>query len=205
MRLTKIYTKLGDKGTTQLAYGERVQKDNPRIEAYGTIDELNSFIGLLRDRLGANEKSPKFTQIIESLWAIQHEMHDLGGELATKLPEQMHPNQSKVTESDILRLETEIDSFNEQLRPLANFVLPGGHELNSLAHICRTICRRAERRVFSLTQKESIRPEVPVYLNRLSDWFFVLGRVISQNLGVDEILWDQSSLRSRRKKAEESK
>lgn len=196
MRLTKIYTKKGDTGTTQLAYGERVPKDNVRIEAYGTIDELNSFIGLLRDRV-ANQ-GLVFQEIADQLRIIQHEMHDLGGELATKSPDQLHPKQSKVSPDDIARLEHQIDNFNESLKPLANFVLPGGHELNSLTHICRTICRRAERRVFSLAQCEMVRPEVPAYLNRLSDWFFVLSRIVSQKLQVEEVLWNQTPRSSSR-------
>jgi len=122
---------------------------------------------------------------------IQHEMHDLGGELATQAPKQMHPKQSKISQEDILRLENQIDLMNETLKPLSNFVLPGGHELNSLTHICRTICRRAERRVLTLALEEEVRPEVISYLNRLSDWFFVLGRTLSQILNIGEILWNQ--------------
>jgi cob(I)alamin adenosyltransferase len=191
MRLTSIYTKIGDKGTTMLAGGKKVPKDSARIEAYGTIDELNSFLGLLRDKLTQTD-SKKFNDIIASLLKIQNEMHDLGGELATPHEILVNSRQQLVSQKDIARLEQEMDAFNETLEPLSNFVLPGGHELVSYAHICRTICRRCERRVVTLSTSEEIREEARIYVNRLSDWLFIAGRTIGSRLQVSEILWQQA-------------
>ena len=191
MRLTSIYTKIGDKGTTMLAGGKKVPKDSARIEAYGTIDELNSFLGLLRDKLTQTD-SKKFIDIIASLLKIQNEMHDLGGELATPHEILVNSRQQLVSQKDIARLEQEMDAFNETLEPLSNFVLPGGHELVSYAHICRTICRRCERRVVTLSTSEEIREEARIYVNRLSDWLFIAGRTIGSRLQVSEILWQQA-------------
>jgi cob(I)alamin adenosyltransferase len=157
VRLTKIYTKVGDKGTTLLANGERVSKDAARIEAYGTVDELGSFLALWRDAMTSTD-SRKFADI----------------------------------QASIARLEHEMDAYNESLAPLANFVLPGGHQANSLAHVCRTICRRAERHVVHLAGSESVRDEARIYLNRLSDWLFVASRVVSARLGCPEVLWKQT-------------
>jgi len=187
MRLTNIYTKVGDKGSTQLATGLKVPKTSHRIEAYGTVDELNSFVGLLRDDL----RSRGLVDLDEAINRVQNEMHDLGGELSTPLASLNTERQQVVSEISIARLESEIDLWNGSLPPLANFILPGGHSSNSLAHICRTICRRAERRVCALAEQEDVRPEAKIYLNRLSDWFFVLSRHISRVLGVDEVLWQQ--------------
>jgi len=196
MRLTKIYTKVGDKGSTMLASGAFVPKNAPRIEAYGTVDELNACVGLLRDTLvefapsGApHEKS--FRGIVAALLQIQNELFDVGGELATPTEVLDTTKQQVVGPDAIARLEREMDAFNEQLAPLANFVLPGGHRANSLAHVARTVCRRAERRLVSLTGVESIRTEPCIYLNRLSDWFFVVSRIISQSLSTPEVLWKQ--------------
>ncbi len=191
MRLTKIYTKVGDKGQTLLASGAKVAKDSLRIESYGTIDELNSFIGLLRDTLAATNRDG-FADITQMLGKIQNEMHDLGGELATPHEALNLDRQQVVTLADVERLEGEIDAFNEMLPPLANFILPSGHTATSTAHVCRTICRRAERRLVSLDRAEQIRQEPRIYLNRLSDWLFVVSRVISKRLGVAEVLWQQS-------------
>lgn len=191
MRLTSIYTKVGDKGTTMLASGKRVPKDSPRIEAYGTVDELNSFLGLLRDKLHA-ESDNTFADLVTSLLKIQNEMHDIGGELSTPNDILDIDKQQVVGASQIARLEEEMDCFNDTLKPLANFILPGGHELVSLAHICRTVCRRAERHVVTLSQSEQIRDEPRIYINRLSDWLFVTGRVIASRLKVEEILWKQA-------------
>jgi len=190
MRLTKIYTKIGDKGTTLLASGDRIEKSHLRIEAYGTVDELNSFCGLIADKtLGCKEAN--FDQISQDLFLIQNELFDIGGELATPLDKLNLERQKVISTPEINRLETQIDAHNQHLEPLTNFVLPGGHELNSLAHVARTICRRAERCVVRLAQIEPVRPEVIVYLNRLSDWFFVVSRVISKQLNAEETLWLQ--------------
>jgi cob(I)alamin adenosyltransferase len=173
-----------------LVGGAAVPKDSLRIEAYGTVDELNAFLGLWRDELFVEDKE-SFQDLVSGILVIQNEMHDLGGELATPQPLLNVDKQQVVTTSSIRRLEAEIDSMNELLSPLANFVLPGGHRLNSLAHICRTICRRAERCIVALGHDETIRSEVTTYVNRLSDWLFVAGRVVGKRLNIQEVLWKQ--------------
>ncbi len=200
MRLTKIYTKVGDKGLTYLANGSKVPKHHLRIEAYGTVDELNSFTGLLRDQLQLmeHEKSrPRIAELILRLRRIQNELFDVGGELATPLEVLDTTRQQVVHHESVSRLESEIDEFNDNLEPLANFVLPGGHPANSMAHVVRTVCRRAERAAVALAGEESVREEVSIYLNRLSDWFFVASRVISQEAGVPELLWQQKGKNSK--------
>jgi cob(I)alamin adenosyltransferase len=188
MRLTKIYTKIGDKGQTMLADGVKVAKDSLRIEAYGTVDELNSHVGHLRDHLLTVANCQ---DIVDLLLTIQHLMHDIGGELATPIAKLSTKKQHLVNQKTITQIEDDIDKHNEALSPLSNFILPGGHPIVSLTHICRTVCRRAERRVVTLAHAEEIRPESLIYLNRLSDWFFVVGRVIAKRLGVSEVLWQQ--------------
>lgn len=190
MRLTKIYTRVGDRGQTLLASGAKIRKTAPRIEAYGSVDELNSFVGLLRDRLV--EIGEAFGDIESSLRRVQNELFDLGGELATPTEHLDVSRQSVVREAEVKRLEEEMDIWNEMLPPLANFVLPGGHSANSLAHVARTVCRRAERHVVRLRDEESdVREVVGIYLNRLSDWFFVLSREISRRAQVEEVIWQQ--------------
>ncbi|MEY4630006.1 MAG: hypothetical protein RIQ81_126 [Pseudomonadota bacterium] len=194
MRLTKIYTKVGDKGLTYLANGSKVPKYHLRIDAYGTIDELNAFAGMLRDQLHIMDQQkhlPKIAELTTRLRRIQNELFDVGGELATPIDALDISRQQVVSHESVSRLEQEIDEFNNQLEPLANFVLPGGHPANSLAHVVRTVCRRAERAVVALAGEDTIREEVSIYLNRLSDWFFVASRVISQEAGVPELLWQQ--------------
>lgn len=191
MRLTKIYTKVGDQGTTMLAGGTKVPKDSLRIDTYGTVDELNSFLGLLRDTLSATD-GPRFADLVTQIAAIQNEMHDLGGELSTPHEKLDVAKQQVVTNASIERLEHEMDAHNEGLAPLANFVLPGGHQCNSLAHVCRTVCRRTERLVVALARETEIRTEPRIYLNRLSDWLFIASRVISHRLGAPEVLWHQA-------------
>lgn len=194
MRLTKIYTKVGDKGQTMLASGEKVPKSHVRIDAYGTVDELNSIAGSLRDELReelAGGSAEKLSYVYDRLETIQQELFDVGGELATPSDVLDVTKQQVVTGDDIERLEQEIDAMNEALPPLKNFVLPGGHKLNSVAHICRTVCRRSEREIVKLRETETIRDEVQMYVNRLSDWFFVASRYLSKILEVEEILWNQ--------------
>ena len=193
MRLTKIYTKVGDKGKTMLANGEKIAKHDIRIEAYGAIDELNAFVGELVDllmeySLSSKELGPKET---EPLRMIQQELFDIGGELATPMSALDTSKQQVVNSDDISRLENEIDKLNEVLPPLKNFVLPGGHRLNSKAHVCRTVCRRAERLIVRLKEQQSIRDEASIYVNRLSDWFFVFSRYLSLKVDAEEILWNQ--------------
>ena len=190
MRLTKIYTKVGDKGLTMLASGAKVPKDSPRIETYGTVDELNSFLGLWRDTLMTSGAG--FADLIAQVGVIQNEIFDLGGELATPAEILDTAKQQVVTKDSIARLEREMDAYNEALPPLANFVLPGGHQANSLAHVCRTVCRRAERLIVHLASVEPIRDEPRIYLNRLSDWLFVASREVSRRLGVPEVIWQQA-------------
>jgi cob(I)alamin adenosyltransferase len=188
MRLSKIYTKVGDKGSTLLATGERVLKSNVRIEAYGTVDELNAVVGMLRDSLNSDQ----FTDIRAQLFNIQNELFDVGGELSVPLDVLDTDRQQVIQMSDVLRLENEIDAMNKNLPPLVNFVLPGGHLVNSTTHLCRTVCRRAERAVVRMSEQDAVRDEVRIYLNRLSDWFFVLSREFSRRLGLDEVLWAQN-------------
>lgn len=191
MRLTKIYTKVGDKGQTMLASGDKVPKDSPRIECYGTVDELNSFVGLLKDTLHG-EVLPNLAAILAQLETIQNELFDLGGELATPSHILNLERQKVVGHEEIKRLEDEIDAYNECIPPLENFVLPGGFRGNSLAHICRTVCRRAERLAVKLKRDDAtLRSETIIYLNRLSDWFFVLARTLSHRAQVPEQLWQQ--------------
>jgi cob(I)alamin adenosyltransferase len=182
--LNRIYTKTGDQGQTHLAGGQRVSKDSVRIECYGTVDELNAFTGMAA--ISAAESVPSLAPILRR---VQHELFNLGSILATK-PEDVHPNQARVTEIEIRQLETEIDGMNADLAPLRSFVLPGGTRLNTELHACRTICRRAERIAVALSRAEPIPPEVVQYLNRLSDAFFVWSRWVNHVLGVDEVLWE---------------
>ena len=174
-----------------LADGSKVPKTAARIEAYGTVDELNSFVGLLKDKLICQPQAP-LQAIAEQLTRIQNELFDVGGELATPAPVLDINKQQVVTKDTVAQLESEMDQWNSSLAPLENFVLPGGHECNSLAHVCRTICRRAERQLAQISATEAIRSEPQVYLNRLSDWFFLAARTISQHLQCPEIQWQQS-------------
>jgi cob(I)alamin adenosyltransferase len=192
IRLSKIYTKIGDKGTTILATGDRVSKSDVRIDAYGTVDELNSVVGVLRDLI---LKEANLADIAGQISRIQNELFDVGGELSVPFEHLNTAKQQVVKFEDIERLEREMDGFNELLPPLTNFVLPGGHLANSSAHLARTVCRRAERLVVRLSETERVRDEVKIYLNRLSDWLFVLSREFSRRLAVPEVLWAQNQKR----------
>jgi len=175
----KIYTRKGDQGTTGLLGGTRLEKDDIRIEAYGTIDELNAFLGHLADQVDSIHRP--------QLRDLQNQLFNIGSYLAN-LPNSkfnIPPPESK----NILRLEQAIDQMEEDLPPLRNFVLPAGHPLVSAAHICRTICRRAERRVVTLSHQDEVAPSLLQFLNRLSDYFFVLARKLAQENEVDEIVW----------------
>jgi len=186
--LNRIYTKTGDQGYTHLAGGQRVPKDSPRIECYGTVDELNAFVGMavISAATSANESVPPLVPILRR---VQHELFNLGSILATQ-PEDVHPKQARVTEAEVRQLEIEIDGMNADLAPLRSFVLPGGTRLNTELHACRTICRRAERLAVTLAREEQIPPETVRYLNRLSDAFFVWSRWVNHVLGVPDILWE---------------
>ena len=175
-RLSKIYTRTGDDGTTGLGDGTRVRKDSPRVEAYGTADELNSAIGVLLAVPGLA------ADIVECLTQVQHELFDLGGELCI-------PGYRVIQAAHVTRLEESLDKFNDALPPLKEFILPGGGPGAAACHLARTIARRAERRVWTLAETETVAPEVVQYLNRLSDLLFVLARVIVRNERGSEVLW----------------
>jgi len=181
-RLSKIYTKTGDDGTTGLGDGTRVAKDSARVAAYGTVDELNSSIGIV---LAQEIPAP----IREALTQIQHDLFDLGGELCI-------PGMAMVNEADVERLEQTLDGFNADLPALKDFILPGGGMAAACCHLARTVCRRAEREVVTLSRSETVRPEAVRYLNRLSDLLFVLSRVLARASGHGEVLWQHE----RRKK-----
>jgi cob(I)alamin adenosyltransferase len=190
LAINRVYTRRGDQGETSLAGGQRVPKDSPRIEAYGTVDELNSFLGAARvtaRQLAVTEA--RLSPLAAILLRVQHELFNLGSILAT-LPEDVHPQQARVTDAEVAQLESEIDRMNEELPPLGSFVLPGSSRLNAELHICRTICRRAERATVALGRVESVPPEAVRYLNRLSDALFVFGRWASHVTGAPEILWE---------------
>ncbi len=178
----KVYTKTGDKGTTSLLGGKRVKKNIHRLETYGTVDELNSFVGLLRD-------SVKDANIYDQLIEVQNNLLVLGGVLAAGEDFDLNriPN---IQEHNIIWLEQRIDEFEDELPPIKAFVLPGGHPVVSYCHIARTICRRAERLAISITETEDIPLLSIQYLNRLSDYFFVLSRKLSKDFNAKEILWE---------------
>jgi cob(I)alamin adenosyltransferase len=190
LAINRVYTKSGDQGETRLAGGQRVPKDGARIEAYGTVDELNSFVGAARvtaRQLAVTEA--RLSALAAILLRVEHELFNLGSILAT-LPEDVHPRQARVTDAEVARLEFEIDRMNEELQALGSFVLPGSSRLNAELHICRTVCRRAERATVALGRVESVPPEAVRYLNRLGDALFVFGRWASHVVGVPEILWE---------------
>jgi cob(I)alamin adenosyltransferase len=178
-RLSKIYTRTGDDGTTGLGDGTRVPKTHARIEAYGTVDEANSALGMVLAVTGLPEA------VTAALTQIQHELFDLGGELAV-------PGYRVITDDHVARLEQALDAFNENLPPLKEFILPGGGPASAACHLARTITRRAERCVWSLPPAEQIAPEVARYLNRLSDLLFVVARVLARHERGAEVLWKRS-------------
>ncbi len=163
--------------------GQRVGKDSLRIECYGTVDELNAFVGMAS--ISAQTEVPRLLPILRR---VQNELFNLGSILATR-PADVHPKQPRVTEVEIRQLEHEIDEMNEELASLRSFVLPGGSRLNTELHACRTICRRAERIAVRLAREEEVPPEVIQYLNRLSDALFVWSRWVNHQLNVPEVLW----------------
>jgi cob(I)alamin adenosyltransferase len=189
VRLTKIYTKAGDKGLTGLVGGQRVRKDSPRIDCYGTVDELSSCIGIARTALeepGAPAGAPELAAILRR---IQNELFNLGSELAT-LPGDLHPQQPVVAARHVEALEHEIDAWNEHLPSLRSFVLPGGGMVAAYLHLARTVCRRAERLAVSLADAEPLGEQVIPYLNRLSDALFVMSRHAARLYGQPEPLWE---------------
>ena len=180
-RLTKIYTRTGDGGTTGLADGSRVAKDAPRIEAIGAVDELNSALGVL-----LAESLPEAAR--NCLENVQNDLFDLGGELSV-------PGHTIMTKAHVDRLERELDGFNALLPPLKDFILPAGSRAASLAHMARAICRRAERRLVSLSRKQKLSPPMRAYLNRLSDLLFVIARALNRAEGKPDVLWQQGKNR----------
>jgi len=175
-RLSKIYTRTGDTGTTGLGDGSRVEKDHLRIEAYGTVDEANSAIGVVLAVPGIP------ADVRECLIEVQHRLFDLGGELSI-------PGHRMIQADHSLWLEQALDRFNENLPPLKEFILPGGGPAAAACHLARTVARRAERRVWTLSRGETIAEEVPRYLNRLSDLLFVVARVLARHESGSEVLW----------------
>jgi len=180
-RLTKIYTRTGDAGTTGLADGSRVTKDAPRIEAIGAVDELNSVLGAL-----LAEKLPDAVRAC--LDNVQNDLFDLGGELSV-------PGHAIMSNAHVERLERALDGFNKALPPLEDFILPAGSRPAALAHVARTVCRRAERRLVSLSRKQKVAPALLAYVNRLSDLLFVLARGLNRVAGRPDVLWQQGKNR----------
>ena len=177
-RLSKIYTKTGDDGTTGLGDGSRVAKDSARVIAYGTVDEANSCIGLL---LAGNVPD----DVRELLVRIQHQLFDLGGELCI-------PGHAAIFDADVETLEARLDHYNDDLPALKDFILPGGGEAAARCHIARTVVRRAERDTVTLSRHDAVRPQAIRYLNRLSDLLFVLARVLARADGQGEVLWEHA-------------
>ena len=196
--LNRIYTRAGDTGQTRLVGGQRVAKDDLRIDSYGTIDELNAYIGAARttaeELAGRAEPVQRLASILKR---VQHELFNLGSILAT-LPEDVQAKQPRITEAEVEQLEREIDAANEQLNPLRSFVLPGGNRLDAELHICRTVCRRAERLLVRLAREQAVPPEALRYLNRLSDALFVWSRWANHALGTSETLWEPNASASGR-------
>ena len=175
-RLSKIYTRTGDDGTTGLGDGSRVPKDDPRVEAYGCVDETNSAIGVVLAVPGVP------ADVAEVLTRVQHELFDLGGELCI-------PGHRAIEEAHVSALESSLDAFNERLPPLKEFILPGGGPAAAACHLARATCRRAERRCWTLARSQTVAPDAIRYLNRLSDLLFVLARVLARHESGSEVLW----------------
>lgn len=186
--INRVYTRVGDGGTTRLAGGQEVPKTSPRIEAYGTLDELNACLGMVAEELRRAPDQDLAKQLLGKVRRIQNELFDLGGELAV-LPEDRHEKQQLVMTTDVERLEQEMDEANEALPALRSFILPGGGMPSALTHVARTVCRRAERRLVALSAEEPQRSECIQYINRLSDWLFVMGRRLVLDGGEEEVLW----------------
>ena len=184
----KIYTKTGDKGTTALFGGTRVPKHHLRIESYGTVDELNSYLGIIKDQQIDND-------IKKSLLKIQHDLFTLGAMLATPPEKETLKNGKdrlnipKINQSSIEFLENEIDKMDEELPPMTHFILPGGHQTVSFCHIARCVCRRSERLTVALNDRDTVHDSILVYLNRLSDYLFVLARKLTKDLEAEEVKW----------------
>jgi len=193
MRITKVYTRTGDAGKTRLAGGQEVSKDSLRVEAYGTVDELNASIGVVRVFNAERQTDQDAARHLEeTLRWVQNKLFDLGSLLATT-PGQVFPNMPRVTEEDVAKLERSIDACQEELAPLKEFILPGGGKVSGFLHQARTVCRRAERLCVGLGRQEAVEPVLIKFLNRLSDALFVWARWIAQKQGEPEFLWERNS------------
>ena len=194
VRISRVYTKTGDKGETSLVGGIRIAKDHPRMEAIGTVDELNSLVGLVRtfnSQKTVSDRRDKFDGILQTL---QQWLFDLGHELACDPKNPPKRGQvATMTEQQVQWLEQVIDAMNEELEPLDSFVLPGGTPVNAFLHQCRTVCRRAERVMVALSREEEVGPSAIAFINRLSDTFFVFSRWVACTMGEEEVLWDPGS------------
>ncbi|NIQ02384.1 MAG: cob(I)yrinic acid a,c-diamide adenosyltransferase [Nitrospinaceae bacterium] len=194
VRIGRVYTRKGDAGETSLVGGTRIPKDHPRMEAIGTVDELNSLIGIVRTfngRKPASERRDKFDGILQTL---QQWLFDLGHELACDPKNPPKKGQvAAITEQQVQWLEDVLDAMNEELEPLDSFVLPGGSPVNAFLHQCRTVCRRAERVMVRLRREEAVGPQALAFINRLSDTFFIFSRWVACTMDEDEILWNPAS------------
>lgn len=191
IRITRVYTRTGDNGTTALVGGARVEKDSIRIESYGTIDELNAIVGLARvyneEKLDESSAHQKLDSILRQ---IQQQLFDLGSELATP-SDITYDGMHRVSNDEVLAIEAQIDECQQDLEPLKSFILPGGGKIGAQLHQCRTVCRRAEREILRLSRQESVNASLLKYVNRLSDLFFVLARWVAKNTGEKEYLWQR--------------
>jgi cob(I)alamin adenosyltransferase len=188
VKINKVYTRKGDAGNTQLVGGRPIPKDHPRVEAYGTVDELNTVLGLVRSFNSQAAANPRRDGLDRLLQAIQQRLFDLGAQLAT-MPGDEYEGQVLVKAADVTWLEQVIDTLNEELEPLNSFILPGGGPTTAFLHQARTVCRRGERLIVALSRKEPVGEFVVPYLNRLSDALFVLSRWVTATLGETELLW----------------
>ncbi len=190
LAINRVYTGKGDQGETKLVGGQKVDKHSLRIAAYGTVDELNAFVGAARQTIADDYPAHKsFQKLSDKLFHVQHELFNLGSILATR-PEDVGEQMPRVTREDVDQLEEWIDEYNEHCPPLRSFVLPGGTRLNVELHQARTICRRAERKIVELTARQDVDSEAISYLNRLSDAFFVWSRWAAITADVSEVVWD---------------
>ncbi|MFT7304974.1 MAG: cob(I)alamin adenosyltransferase [Candidatus Azotimanducaceae bacterium] len=182
-RLSKIYTRTGDKGETGLGDGSRISKTHPRVDAMGSVDELNSIVGVVVEEL-LIEDQPELSEIAEFLRSLQHRIFDLGGEISI-------PGFKIVSEAHVTAIEEDLDRLNEHLAPLENFILPGGSRLIANCHMARAVCRRAERQVILLAETDDVNQAAMEFLNRLSDYLFVVARSCARITQIDEVLWSK--------------
>ena len=189
VRINRVYTRKGDQGNTSLVGGRSVPKDDPRVESFGTVDELNCVLGIVRSANAEKPRSPRRDGFDRILQTIQQRLFDLGADLAT-LPEDRYAGQVTLTEADVRWLEQVIDTMNAELQPLESFILPGGGMVSAFLHQARAVCRRAERLVVGLAREQAVSAQVVPYLNRLSDALFVCSRWVAATLGEREVLWE---------------